>query len=140
MIKLFLLLVFLFVPQVGCFSQTKGITTVKPGISTESLDSWDFGNVKEGEVLQHTFIITNNAKAVLKITNVTTSCGCTASEIKKKELAPAESTSLEVKFNSKGYSGWAQQYIYVNTQSLENPILRFIIRANVIKVPVQKGQ
>jgi hypothetical protein len=48
-------------------------------------------------------------------------------------LPPKESTLLEVKFNSKGYSGPTQQYIYVHTDNLDNPVLKFTIKAEVIK-------
>ena len=62
---------------------------------------------------------------------MSTSCGCTATKIKDKELAPGASTAIEVQFNSKGYSGQAQQYVYVHTDSLDKPIIRFIIKAQV---------
>jgi hypothetical protein len=45
---------------------------------------FDFGKVKQGEVLKHTFSLKNDStKNVLNIKNVHTSCGCTASEVKK---------------------------------------------------------
>ncbi len=95
--------------------------------------SWDFGVVKEGQVLQHDFIIKNESTRELNIKDVNTSCGCTVSKVKNKTLKPQESTLVEVKFNSKGYSGKVKQYVYVNTDSLDNPLLRYIITAEVVK-------
>jgi len=100
-----------------------------------SLDpyTWDFGDVSPEDVLQHTFILTNESSVVLNIKQVNTSCGCTASEVKKKQLQPGESTDINVTFKAKGYKGAAQQFVYVNTDSLDNPVIRYIIKANVVK-------
>lgn len=94
---------------------------------------WNFGKARQGEMLRHAFILKNPTKNVLKIQQVTTSCGCTASEVKKNVLAPQESTEIEVTFNTKNYSGIIKQYIYVNTDSLREPIIRLTIEAEVLK-------
>jgi hypothetical protein len=106
-----------------------------PGATAYAQDelSWDFGIVKEGQVLQHDFVIKNESGRELNIKDVNTSCGCTVSKAKNKTLKPQESTVIEVKFNSKGYSGKVKQYVYVNTDSLDNPLLRYIITAEVVK-------
>ncbi len=118
----------------GCYSAEEKslINGPQPGIS-EKEDPYtkDFGLVKAGEVVRHSFVIKNESKRILNIRGVTTSCGCTASEVKNRVLKPGESTNLDVKFNSKGYSSTVQQFIYVNTDSLDNPIIRYIIKANV---------
>lgn len=95
--------------------------------------AWDFGQVKAGSILKHNFILKNETQKVLNITGINTSCGCTVSKIEKKTLSPGESTSIEVQFNTKGYLGPTQQYIYVNTDNLDNPILRYIIKADIVK-------
>ncbi len=100
---------------------------------TEDKYSWDFGVVKQGQVIQHDFIIKNESTRELNIKDVNTSCGCTVSKAKNKTLKPQESTLIEVKFNSKGYSGKVKQYVYVNTDSLDNPLLRYIISADVVR-------
>jgi metal-sulfur cluster biosynthetic enzyme len=95
---------------------------------------FDFGKVKQGEVLKHTFSLKNDStKNVLNIKNVHTSCGCTASEVKKKILRPQEETSIEVEFNTKGYLGQVKQYIYVHTDNKEQPVLRLTIKAEIGK-------
>jgi len=107
----------------GCFASAP---------STQDPYSWDFGEAKEGEVLQHNFILTNDTQNTLNIKGVNTSCGCTVPKIEKNILSPGESTSLEVQFNTKGYSGAAEKYIYVNTDRPDNPMLKFTIKANII--------
>ncbi len=97
----------------------------------ESGYTWDFGQVHKDEILKHTFILTNDSNVTLTINNVQATCGCTTSEVKKKILLAGESTELEVKLKTKGYVGEVKQYIFVYTDSLDNPILRFIIKAYV---------
>jgi uncharacterized cupredoxin-like copper-binding protein len=98
-----------------------------------ALLTFDFGKVKEGEVLKHEFILKNETSKILNIKDVNTSCGCTVSEVEKKNLSPGESTVIKVKFNTQGYSGLTQQYIYIHTDNLDNPVIRYIIKAEVIK-------
>jgi len=94
---------------------------------------WDFGTVKAGQVLSHEFTLKNESKKQLNIKNVGTSCGCTVSEAGKKVLLPGESTIIKVKFDSRGYSGEVKQHVYVNTDNLDNSLIRFVIKANVVK-------
>lgn len=95
--------------------------------------SWDFGIVKQGRIAQHDFIIKNESTRELNIKEVNTSCGCTVSQAKIKTLKPRESTVIEVKFNSKGYAGKVKQFVFVTTDSLDNPVLRYIIEAEIVK-------
>ncbi len=140
------LIIFLSFLQTGCSAQIKDNPTDKPVrqwfgsysqshklVEMQDPYPWDFGQVKEGEVLEHTFVLKNESEKTLTIKEVNTSCGCTTSKLEKKVLLPGESAEIEVKFNTKGYSGLTQQYVYVHTDSLDKPIIRFIIKAEVMK-------
>jgi len=120
----FILMVFFFLFAVSAFAQAgkDGITEV-----------WDFGSVKAGETPKHEFVLKNDTAKPFNIVNVNTSCGCTSSGVKKTHLVQGESTTIEVKFNSKGYNGNVKQYVYVSTDSLDKAFVTFIIKANVIK-------
>jgi hypothetical protein len=96
---------------------------------------WDFGIVKAGLLLQHDFILKNESAKELNIREVNTSCGCTVSRVKNKALKPQESTVIEVKFNSKGYTGKVKQFVFLTTDNLDNPVLRYTIEAEVMKQP-----
>lgn len=119
----------------GCYSGVYSKKVTSAAQNQESSESflWDFGKIKEGEVFKHEFNFKNITGKTLTIKDVRTSCGCTVSEVKSKTLAPQENTSIEVKFNSKGYSGQISQYVYVNTDSAENPVYKFTIKAFVVK-------
>ncbi|MFA5362923.1 MAG: DUF1573 domain-containing protein [Candidatus Omnitrophota bacterium] len=94
---------------------------------------WDFGRIKAGQIAKHEFTLTNPAQVPLTIDAINTSCGCAVPAVKKKSLLPGESTQIEVSFNSLGYVGPVEQYVYVHTDRMDNPVLKFTIKAEVIK-------
>ena len=120
----------------ACFSQYKHsrdiipLTTKTDGLSNDAY-IWDFGKVKEGEVSKHDFVLRNDTGHFINITGIKSSCGCTASEVKNKSLAPQGETTVTVQFNSKGYSGNVRHYVYVHTDNIDNPVLRLVIKAEV---------
>jgi hypothetical protein len=115
------------------FGSADARMTADPVRSPENSLEWDFGKVKAGDVVTHEFIFKNGGDKPLKIINVATSCGCTASKIKKDLLAPDESTSLSVSFNSKSYNGAVRQFVYVTTDAIDKSVTRYIIKAEVVK-------
>ncbi len=94
---------------------------------------WDFGQVKEGEVLEHVFILRNLQDKPMVIANMHTSCGCTVSQAQKKHLLPGEQTQINVKFHTQGYSGKVEQYVYVHTDDASEPIIKYAIKAEVVR-------
>jgi hypothetical protein len=105
---------------------------VAPISSAAQPDLWDFGAVKAGSIPEHEFVITNDSAKDLAIKDTTTSCGCTVSEIKNKLLKPGESTTVSIKLDTKGYTGDMQQFVYVNTDSMDKPIIRLTVKAKVL--------
>lgn len=104
-----------------------------PAQETPDASVWDFGRVPQGEKGKHSFVLKNATQKDLTIIDVHASCGCTTAAVEKKALAPGEETQIEVTFNSSGYSGAIQQFVYVRTDDLDNPIVRYIIKADVVK-------
>ena len=79
--------------------------------------SWDFGTIKEGDVVKHTFHFTNVGDDDLVITDVTTTCGCTAPSWPREKIAPGEEGKIKVEFDSNHKSGTQNKQItvYANT-------------------------
>lgn len=69
-----------------------------PAISVSPAD-FDFGKISRNKLASADFEIKNFGGEVLKITGVSTSCGCTKASIDKKMLAPGESARLAVVFD-----------------------------------------
>ncbi|OZI08058.1 hypothetical protein BWI93_11340 [Siphonobacter sp. BAB-5385] len=65
----------------------------------------DLGKVTEGDTLLHRFAFKNTGNAPLVIQSASASCGCTVPVIPLKPIAPGDTSSLLVKFNSKNKVG-----------------------------------
>jgi hypothetical protein len=131
-VLLYLSLLLLCLPSIMC-AQKISQPSIDNATVAQDPFTWDFGRVKAGIALEHDFVLKNDSKRVLRVQNISTSCGCTVSEVAKKTLAPGESTTIKVKFDSLGYYGETQQFVYVTTDNLDKPILRYIIKAYVEK-------
>ena len=124
MIRVCLIIIFISVSTV--FPQLLG-----PKIGVQQLEH-DFGNINQGDVVNHSFVIANNGGDILKVTDVRASCGCTAAKPEKNELKPGESTNINVSFNSKGRKGPQVKTITVTTNDPEQPSLKLNIKCNII--------
>jgi hypothetical protein len=94
--------------------------------------SYDFGNIKQGDKVSHIFVLSNSGGDLLRISNVTASCGCTAAAPEKKELAPGESTNLNVSFNSSGRRGKQNKTIRIFSNDPQNPEMVLTITGVVV--------
>jgi rhodanese-related sulfurtransferase len=101
-------------------------------------DNQDLGTVIYGDVPIATFTLTNFTPLPLKITRVSTSCGCTSAEVEVKELGAYESTSVNVSFNPAIHGddsdlGKLTRTIYVGTDNPSFPRVTSTITAMVTK-------
>ena len=92
---------------------------------------YDFGNIKQGESVTTDFVFTNTGKTELNIRQTRASCGCTVSQPEKSTLAPGESSTIKVTFNSAGRRGIQQKSISVFSNDPANPTQRITIKARV---------
>lgn len=67
--------------------------------------NFDFDTIKQGDNVNHEFVVKNVGKSDLLIRKVTPSCGCTVTSLKSQLIKPGESTSIAVEFHSAGKSG-----------------------------------
>ncbi len=64
--------------------------------------TFDFGEVMEGEKVNHSYEFTNTGSEPLIISNAKGSCGCTVPNWPRNPIAPGETASIDVAFDSKG--------------------------------------
>lgn len=64
--------------------------------------TFDFGEITDGDKVEHVFTFTNTGQAPLVITKAKGSCGCTVPEWPKKPILPGEEGEIRVVYNSKG--------------------------------------
>jgi len=77
--------------------------------------TYNFGTIKEGEIIKHEFQFKNQGKETLLIRKIKTTCGCTASTPSSYEIAPGKEGTLSVTFNSTRKVGKQLQTITVIT-------------------------
>jgi len=73
------------------------LTTLEFGEAT-----FDFGEVMEGEKVNHAYEFTNTGTEPLIISNAKGSCGCTVPNWPRNPIAPGETAVIDVAFDSKG--------------------------------------
>jgi hypothetical protein len=78
---------------------------------------YNFGEVYEGEVVEHVFRFTNVGKAPLIINSARSTCGCTVPEWPKDPIPPGESGELSVRFNTKGKRNRQTKPVTVNANT-----------------------
>jgi hypothetical protein len=103
-----------------------------------SEESWDFGKIKEGEVVSHVFKFENKGESELVIQKVEASCGCTAVLISKNRLSPGEKGEIKATFNSKGFQGKVTKLIFVYSNDPVNSLKQLKIAAEVLVPPRPK--
>ncbi len=90
----------------------------------------DGGKIKSGDVIVRKFNVTNTSNSVIEFDQTNIPCDCNSAKIEKLILKPGESTFVEMKFDSKGYSGKIVKSIYLKVKNQIGD-LRLILTAEV---------
>lgn len=93
------------------------VTETSPKIEFAEKGVYNFGDITEGDTVEHVFKFTNAGDSPLVINNITASCGCTTPEWPRDPVAPGADGSVKVRFNSVGKIGQQNKTItvYANT-------------------------
>ena len=94
-------------------------------------NSIDFGDIVQGEKVEHTFVLTNTGKQPLIISNVAATCGCTVPSWPKEPVAPGKSAEIKVSFNSTGKVGKQNSVVRIYSNASE-PIEKVSLISNVL--------
>lgn len=88
---------------------------------------FDFGTIKEGEVVKHTFSFKNTGNQTLIISEVKVTCGCTTPDWTRTPVAPGQTGYITAQFNSTGKPGQNHKVITVVSNSVTGNVpLSFI--------------
>lgn len=88
----------------------------KPVMSFDE-QSYDFGDIDQGDIVQHVFKFRNTGGSELVISNAVGSCGCTIPEFPRDPVAPGANAEIKVKFNSTGKSGHQTKTVTITTNT-----------------------
>ncbi|MCP4291294.1 MAG: DUF1573 domain-containing protein [bacterium] len=94
-------------------------------------DSFDLGNMNQLESREMQVTLTNKGGGLLVISEVKADCGCTVPTLNKMQLAPGESTFMDISFNSKKFHGNITKIVHVFNNDPSTPDASIIIQANV---------
>ncbi|NIK73623.1 hypothetical protein FHS56_001136 [Thermonema lapsum] len=87
-----------------------------PVITFEETE-YDFGTIKEGDVVEHVFKFKNTGNAPLVIQNATAPCGCTVPTWTKEPIPPGGNGEIVVQFNSKGKVGQQTKQVTITANT-----------------------
>ena len=96
-----------------------------------SEDTHDFGDIEQGTKVSHVFAFENSGTQPLILSNVLTTCGCTATDWPRDPVAPGGGGKIEVSFNSAGKMGKQNKVITVVSNAV-NAQERVKIITNVL--------
>jgi hypothetical protein len=96
-------------------------------------ETYQYGKVKSGEIIEHDFVFKNEGKNPLKILKAKPSCGCTGTVPEKTTLKKGESSKINVKFNTQGRNGHQHHNITLHTNDPERPVIVIYIQGEVIQ-------
>jgi hypothetical protein len=100
-------------------------------VMTFADDKHDFGDITQGDKVEHIFKFENTGNEPLIISNVQVTCGCTAPEWPRDPIAPGEEGSITIRFNSAGKMGLQNKVITI-VSNATNPRNRVTIVTNVL--------
>src|SRR3990170_3142855 len=101
----YLLLVCVLWVSTQSFAQEKKVEQKNGPVITWEKKTHDFGNIVQGDKVEHIFYFTNTGNEPLIISNVQVNCGCTTAKWPRDPIPPGGNGEITVAFNSTGKSG-----------------------------------
>jgi hypothetical protein len=93
----------------------------------------DFGKVKSGQTVKHTYTFTNTGSELLEVTNVQPSCGCTTAGEWTRRIEPGQVGTIPVQFSSAGFGGEVLKTVTVNSNDKGQPAITLQLKGTVWK-------
>src|ERR1051325_1332597 len=84
---------------------------------------YNFGTIKQGDVVNRDFEFTNSGKEPIIISEAHGSCGCTVPVWPKEPVAKGAKQVIKVTFNSAGKMGMQDKTVTINSNAKTNPIV-----------------
>jgi hypothetical protein len=94
---------------------------------------YDFEKVQCGVTVRHDFIFTNTGKALLEISNVQTSCGCTTAGAWSRQIQPGETGIIPIQFQTSSYGGAVVKTVTVTCNDPDHRASALQIKGTVWK-------
>ncbi|MCP9769108.1 DUF1573 domain-containing protein [Lacihabitans sp. LS3-19] len=93
----------------------------------------DFGEIKEGEIVNTVFKFKNVGSMPLNIISVDVTCGCTVAEKPEKPIGAGKTGEIKVEFNSAGKVGINKKYVTVTSNAVNaSEVVSFDVIVNKV--------
>lgn len=92
----------------------------------------DFGTRRDHETVNHRFEFRNAGDAVLKISRVRASCGCTVAKTSTNSLPPGGEAYVEARFKLKGRRGRQHKTITIESNDPDTPRLSLRLKGTIV--------
>jgi hypothetical protein len=90
-----------------------------------------FGRVKSSDVLRHDFIVTNTGSAVLELTDVKPSCGCTMAGTWDRQIQPGQTGKIPIQFSPANFNGTVTKSVTVTCNDPAQAVHTLQIQATI---------
>ena len=106
-------------------AEKKPVQKRYPELTFDSL-LYDFGEILQGDKIEHKFTFTNTGKAPLTITKADATCGCAVPSIPFIDIMPGETGYIGIMYNSVGKEGeeYPEVTIFSNAKTNPNQVLK----------------
>jgi hypothetical protein len=96
--------------------------------------TYDFGDIHQGEKIEHTFQFTNTGTEPLIITNVTTQCGCTTPKGWPRDpVPPGAKGEITLAFNSATKIGRQNKVATIISNAVNTKANQLLLSGNVME-------
>lgn len=109
----------------NALAETRGVLEVPE-------TTFNFGEVHEGTIVKHDFILKNTGTAELAVQRVVAACGCTATSTSANTIAAGGTVTVSAQFDTNGFSGKRDKLIRVYTSDLDKPMETLTLSGEII--------
>lgn len=101
------------------------VKVVKKRVAEIEFDDmlFDFGEIMQGDKVDHKFTFTNTGRAPLSITEADATCGCATPSIPFMDIMPGEKGYIGVNYNSVGKEGEETPQVTIYSNASKHPIM-----------------
>lgn len=129
--KTFIVFVFSVFVIFGAIAQEAAVEASSGPVMTFEEVKHEFGDIHQGDKVEHVFKFENTGNEPLIISDVRTTCGCTAPAWPRDPVIPGQTADIKVVFNSAGKMG-RQNKIITIVSNATNPKNQISIVTNVL--------
>jgi hypothetical protein len=105
----------------------------QPHLTVPEGTRFDMGKVYRGTVAERTLTLKNTGNDTLIIEHVNTSCGCTGTILKSNKIAPGDTSTLDIRFDSKNFSGDVHKSVGIYSNGSEGGLTTIQFSATVFE-------